>query len=85
MTPPVAPLPSVSCVLKWARGQGEEKTEKSASNKRIFAGVDEDVIPAPLTHDIIEQAIEELPQGACVALESCLTALKVDFKFCSLP
>jgi hypothetical protein len=78
MTSPVAPLPSVSSVLQWARGHAEEQTEKSASNKRTFAGVDEDIIPAPLTNDIIEQAIEELPQGACVALESCLTALKVD-------
>ena len=85
MTPPVAPLPSVSSVLKWARGHAEEQTEKSASNKRTFPGVDEDIIPAPLTNDIIELALEELPQGACVALESCLTALKVDFKFCSPP
>jgi hypothetical protein len=77
MSSPGAPLPSVSSVLKWARGQVEPVGQNPASNKRLIAAVDEETLPAPLTNATIQRAIQELPQGACVALESCLTALKV--------
>ncbi len=76
-------LPSVSSLLQWARGAAEH--ERGAEQppehaKRTFSSLsaaDADGIPVPLTADIIQRATEELPQGASVALESCLTAFKV--------
>jgi hypothetical protein len=75
-------LPSVSSLLKWARGESEHERpheQPVAVAKRPFSklGVGDDTIPAPLTAASIERAMEELPQGAGVALESCLTAFKV--------
>lgn len=76
-------LPSVSSLLQWARGAAEHERapeQPPAPAKRTFSSLsaaDADGIPAPLTADIIQRATEELPQGAGVALESCLTAFKV--------
>ena len=75
-------LPSVSSLLKWARGESEHERpheQPAAVAKRPFSklGAGDDTIPAPLTAASIERAIQELPQGAGVALESCLTAFKV--------
>jgi len=75
-------LPSVSSLLKWARGESEHERphEQPASvAKRPFSklGAGDNSIPAPLTSASIQRAMEELPQGAGVALESCLTAFKV--------
>ncbi len=75
-------LPSVSSLLKWARGESEHERlheQPAAVAKRPFSklGAGDDTIPAPLTAASIQRAVEELPQGAGVALESCLTAFKV--------
>lgn len=72
-------LPSVSSLLKWARGEGEHVAADSpaAGKRSLSAFLDDAAIPAPLTAAIVQRATDELPQGACVALESCLGALKV--------
>ena len=86
MSSPTTALPSVSSLLKWARGEAEPEKKvdcTTATNKRAFSNlVEEEKMPRPLTAAIIQRATEELPQGAGVALESCLTAFKVTIPPC---
>ena len=77
-------LPSVSSLLQWARVAREAepdvrvKNAPSSPSKRWFSDLGKaTTVPEPLTPDIIHRASKELPQGASVALESCLTAFKV--------
>ena len=78
-------LPSLSSVLKWVRREADAEASQPesppASNKRTISEVGDDDIPAPLSAHIIHRAMSELPQGACVALESCINALKVSTAF----
>lgn len=85
MTADGTSLPSVSSLLQWARVARDAEPNSQAEppiaapSKRFFselgaAGVS---LPAPLTSDIISRASKELAQGACLALDSCLAALKV--------
>ena len=85
MTADGTALPSVSSLLQWARvardaePNSQAETPIAVPSKRFFselgaAGVS---LPTPLTSDIISRASKELPQGACLALDSCLAALKV--------
>jgi len=85
MTTPDTALPSVSSLLKWARGEVTPDNEpqpantpapnQTASKKR--PAVDSITLPAPLTAEIIKRVSEELPQGAQVALYSCVSAYQV--------
>lgn len=80
MTAPDTALPSVSSLLKWARGEvldhDGNPANPVASNEQPRSEVAGEALPVPLTDAIIKCASEELPQGATVALESCVTAYK---------
>lgn len=82
MTAPDTALPSVSSLLKWARGEvldhDGNPANPVASNEQPRSEVAGEALPVPLTDAIIKCASEELPQGATVALESCVTAYKVN-------
>ena len=87
MTTPETALPSVSSLLKLARCEVTPDNDDepqpantpapnpTASKKR--PAVVSITLPAPLTAEIIKRASEELPQGAQVALYSCISAYQV--------
>ena len=61
----------------WQGNDGEHGNDSEQFDREQLAGEGWGAYPAPLTHEHFELVLQELPSGAKLALQTCLSSWRV--------